>query len=102
MAAKMDTFFVSHGSPLLSIDESIPARGFFKLWKSQVLRAIPRTILVVSAHWQTSAPTVNVISGINDTIYDFYGFPKPMYKVLLLLLLLLYLFVCFWFENLIY
>ncbi|KAH7685234.1 Stizolobate synthase protein [Dioscorea alata] len=81
MAATMDTFFVSHGSPLLSIDDSIPARGFFKLWKSQVLRVIPKTILVVSAHWETYAPTVNVISGLNDTIYDFRGFPKPMYQL---------------------
>ncbi|KAM0946419.1 putative stizolobate synthase [Dioscorea sansibarensis] len=81
MAAKMDSFFVSHGSPMLSIDESIPARGFFKLWKSQVLQAIPRAILVISGHWETSAPTVNVISGPNDTIYDFYGFPKSMYKL---------------------
>lgn len=97
MAAKMDSFFVSHGSPMLSIDESVPARGFFKLWRSQVLQTIPRAILVVSAHWETSVPTVNVISGTNDTIYDFYGFPKCMYKVLLLL----YLFVCFRFENLI-
>lgn len=88
MAAKMDSFFVSHGSPMLSIDESVPARGFFKLWKSQVLQTIPRAILVISGHWDTSAPTVNVISGPNDTIYDFYGFPKSMYKVLLLLLLL--------------
>ncbi|XP_039121562.1 extradiol ring-cleavage dioxygenase-like [Dioscorea cayenensis subsp. rotundata] len=81
MAAKMDAFFVSHGSPTLSIDESVPARGFFKLWRSQVLQTIPRAILVVSAHWETSVPTVNVISGTNDTIYDFYGFPKSMYKL---------------------
>ncbi|KAJ0972133.1 hypothetical protein J5N97_020092 [Dioscorea zingiberensis] len=81
MARKMDTFFLSHGSPTLSIDESVPARAFFKQWKSQVLDTIPRAILMVSGHWETSVPTVNVISGPNDTIYDFYGFPKSMYKL---------------------
>ncbi|KAJ0972128.1 hypothetical protein J5N97_020087 [Dioscorea zingiberensis] len=81
MATKMDTFFLSHGYPTLSIDESIPAGGFFKMWKSQVLKTIPRAILMVSAHWEAFVPTVNVISGPNDTIYDFYGFPEPMYKL---------------------
>ncbi|KAH7685235.1 Extradiol aromatic ring-opening dioxygenase DODA-type protein [Dioscorea alata] len=81
MAAKLDTFFVSHGSPLLIIDDSIPAGGFFKLWKSQVLRVIPKTILVVSAHWETYVPTLSVISGLNDTIYDFHGYPEPLYQL---------------------
>nr|CAB3479014.1 unnamed protein product [Digitaria exilis] len=28
----MDTFFISHGSPTLSIDDSMPARHFLKSW----------------------------------------------------------------------
>ncbi|CAL9108050.1 unnamed protein product [Musa textilis] len=77
----METFFLSHGSPTLSIDESLPARPFLKSWRSKVLQAAPRAILVVSAHWETAFPTVNVIDGRNDTIHDFYGFPKPMYQL---------------------
>ncbi|XP_072992123.1 extradiol ring-cleavage dioxygenase-like [Typha latifolia] len=77
----MDTFFVSHGSPTLSIDDSIPARHFLQSWRSEVMQANPRAILVVSGHWETDVPTVTVTSGANDTIYDFYGFPRSMYKL---------------------
>ena len=79
----MDTFFLSHGSPTLSIDEAIPARHFFKSWLPARVAGDrpPRAILVVSGHWETATPAVNVIRGTNDTIHDFYGFPKPMYQV---------------------
>ncbi|WOL06403.1 extradiol ring-cleavage dioxygenase [Canna indica] len=78
----METFFLSHGSPTLSIDERLPARHFFQSWKSQVYpRDAPKAILMVSAHWDAADLAVNLIHGPNDTIYDFYGFPKPMYKL---------------------
>ncbi|KAJ1703673.1 hypothetical protein LUZ63_003452 [Rhynchospora breviuscula] len=79
------TFFVSHGSPTLSIDETLEARHFLKSWRSQVMPpgVRPKAILVVSGHWDTDTPEVNVIeaSSVNDTIYDFYGFPQPMYQL---------------------
>ncbi|XP_062159747.1 extradiol ring-cleavage dioxygenase-like [Alnus glutinosa] len=77
----MDTFYISHGSPTLSFDDSIPARHFLKSWKEKGLCQRPRAILVVSGHWDTPVPAVNVISGRNDTIHDFYGFPKHMYQM---------------------
>lgn len=80
MALK-DTFYISHGSPTLSIDESIPARKFLEKWKKDVFEQRPTSILIISGHWDTAVPTVNVIQTINDTIYDFYGFPRPMYQV---------------------
>ncbi|XP_078432745.1 catalytic LigB subunit of aromatic ring-opening dioxygenase family [Wolffia australiana] len=76
----MDTFFISHGSPMMSIDESVPARRFLQSWRSTVLSEPPKAILVISAHWDTAAPAVNAVVR-NDTIYDFYGFPKPMYQL---------------------
>jgi len=78
-----ETFYVSHGSPALAVDDSIPAWKFFTSWKER-FPTPPSAILVVSGHWDTHAPTVNVVDR-NDTIYDFYGFPKSMYKVCLLL-----------------
>lgn len=82
MALKLkDTFYISHGSPTLSIDESITARKFLQSWKKDVFQERPRAILVISGHWDTAVPTVNVIETTNDTIHDFYGFPKPMYQV---------------------
>ncbi|XP_004512627.1 extradiol ring-cleavage dioxygenase-like [Cicer arietinum] len=80
MALK-DTFYISHGSPTLSIDESIPARKFLEKWKKDVFEQRPTSILIISGHWDTAVPTVNVIQTINDTIYDFYGFPRPMYQL---------------------
>lgn len=35
---------------------------------------------MISGHWDTREPAVNVVD-LNDTIYDFYGFPDAMYKV---------------------
>lgn len=76
----MDTFFISHGSPTLSIDDSLPARHFLLSWQQKVFPRSPTAILVVSAHWETAEPTINVIQGRHSTIYDFYGFPDQMYK----------------------
>ncbi|KAJ4715094.1 4,5-dioxygenase-like protein [Melia azedarach] len=78
--ALMDTFFISHGSPTLSIDESLPARHFLQSWKEQGFSHQPNSILVISGHWETDVPTVNVVQQ-NDTIHDFYGFPQEMYKL---------------------
>ncbi|KAE8725411.1 4,5-DOPA dioxygenase extradiol [Hibiscus syriacus] len=75
-----DTFYISHGSPMLSIDESLPARHFLQSWKDKVFSLKPKSILVISGHWDTSFPAVNIVQR-NDTIYDFYGFPDPMYKL---------------------
>ncbi|KAK7314858.1 hypothetical protein VNO77_33386 [Canavalia gladiata] len=74
-----ETFYISHGSPTLAIDDSIPARKFLKSWK-ELFPTRPSSILVISGHWDTHVPMVNVVDQ-NDTIYDFYGFPKEMYKL---------------------
>ncbi|MED6148913.1 hypothetical protein PIB30_057530 [Stylosanthes scabra] len=80
MGLKMrETFYISHGSPELAIDESIPAWKFLKSWK-EVCPKRPSSILIVSGHWDTDVPTVNTVDH-NDTIYDFYGFPRAMYKL---------------------
>lgn len=66
---------------MLALDDSLPARHFLRSWKAQFVSEIPKAILVISAHWETSQPTVSCINGPNGTIYDFYGFPKPMYQL---------------------
>ncbi|CAI9753550.1 unnamed protein product [Fraxinus pennsylvanica] len=81
MGALKETFYISHGSPTLSIDDSLPARPFLLSFRQKVFPEKPNCILVISAHWETSEPSVNVINGPNETIHDFYGFPKPMYQL---------------------
>ncbi|KAJ4829304.1 hypothetical protein Tsubulata_001010 [Turnera subulata] len=77
----METFYLSHGSPTLSIDDHMPAWHFFRSWQQEVLREKkPTAILVVSAHWDSKHPSVNVVER-NETIHDFYNFPEPMYRL---------------------
>ncbi|KAI3863294.1 hypothetical protein MKX03_009651 [Papaver bracteatum] len=77
----MDTFFVSHGPPSMAIEESLPGRNFLKSWEdNNLVPQKPKSILLISAHWDTSEPSVNIIDGPNETIYDFYGFPSSLYQ----------------------
>nr|QED20604.1 4,5-dioxygenase-like protein [Fenestraria rhopalophylla subsp. aurantiaca] len=75
-----ETFYISHGTPRMSIDETIPARRFLEDWKEKVYSKRPRSILVITAHWETVVPTVNAIDH-SDLIYDFRGFPARMYQL---------------------
>ncbi|XP_047053250.1 extradiol ring-cleavage dioxygenase-like [Lolium rigidum] len=81
----MDTFFLSHGPPTMCVDETVPARSFLQSWLPAGMAGTqaPRAILIVSGHWETDIPTVNVVHGTNDTIYDYHGFsfPEAMYQV---------------------
>ncbi|KAM7270696.1 hypothetical protein ACFE04_029910 [Oxalis oulophora] len=72
-----ETFFLSHGSPTLSIDDSLPMRHFMKAWKHDSLLEKPNSILIISPHWDTSVPIVNVVNTTNETIYDFHDDDTP-------------------------
>jgi 4,5-DOPA dioxygenase extradiol len=71
------SMFLSHGAPTLPF-EDVPARTFLNGLAATMER--PRAILMISAHWETTVPTVNAVA-VNDTIHDFYGFPKPLYDL---------------------
>ena len=92
-----ETFFITHGNPLLITDELHPLHPFFKNWKERVYSKKPKAILVISAHWLTDHPVVNSVI-LNDTIYDYGGitYPAPLYQVFLNSLFLPYFsFLCF-------
>ncbi|KAL4357098.1 hypothetical protein AHAS_Ahas09G0152700 [Arachis hypogaea] len=72
MALK-ETFYISHGSPELEIEDSVPAWKFLKSWKECFL-IDPQPFL----WYLVSGTTVNVVDGHNDSIYYFYGFPMVM------------------------
>ncbi|KAL2334451.1 hypothetical protein Fmac_015664 [Flemingia macrophylla] len=74
-----ETFYVSHASPTLATDDTIPVWNFFTSWKDLFLLR-PSSILVISGHWDTAITTVNVVHQ-NDTIYDFDAAPESLYKV---------------------
>ena len=77
MTETLPTLFVSHGSPMLALDESA-AHHFLKGMSSAVPR--PRNILVVSAHWETDGPAVS-LAPAPETIHDFGGFPDALYEM---------------------
>jgi 4,5-DOPA dioxygenase extradiol len=69
--------FVSHGAPTLAIEDT-PATRFLKTLAREFEQ--PKAILVVSAHWETAAPTVNAVER-NETIHDFSGFARKLYHL---------------------
>jgi len=73
----LPSIFLSHGSPTLPFDD-VPAREFLRGLGAKLER--PKAILVASAHWETRAPALNAVTR-NETIHDFYGFPKPLYEL---------------------
>ena len=71
------SLFVSHGSPMLALTDT-PARRFLADLAAHLPQ--PSAIIVVSAHWESAAPTVNAVAR-NQTIYDFRGFPQALYEL---------------------
>ncbi len=55
-----------------------PARDFLRGLGALLPR--PRAILMASAHWETADPCLSAPAA-NETIHDFYGFPKPLYAL---------------------
>jgi 4,5-DOPA dioxygenase extradiol len=73
----LPSLFLSHGAPTLPLVDT-PARRFLVEFGRSLPR--PKAILMVSAHWDTERPAVNAVAW-NDTIHDFYGFPRPLYEL---------------------
>ena len=72
------TIFVSHGSPMLALQDS-PARRFLQGLGQSLAR--PKAIAVVSAHWETrGAPAVSLATQ-PETIHDFGGFPQALFDL---------------------
>jgi 4,5-DOPA dioxygenase extradiol len=68
--------FVGHGAPTLALDAE-KGRELFAFAESL---GKPESILVISAHWETRAPTIGAVVQ-RPLIYDFNGFPEALYRI---------------------
>lgn len=74
--ARMPVSFLGHGAPTLALD---PMKGAdFRRWGQRLPR--PSAILMVSAHWQDAPITLSATRPV-ELVYDFYGFPDPLYQL---------------------
>ena len=69
--------FVSHGAPDVALHHGATLACWEKLGQDLPR---PQAILVISAHWCTSTPTLSVASH-PSTIHDFGGFPRALYAM---------------------
>lgn len=74
---RMPVLFVGHGTPM----NAIRPNRFRSSWEALGRRLPrPRSILCVSAHWETRGTCVTATE-TPETIHDFYGFPKALSEV---------------------
>lgn len=82
MAKKLKALFLSHGGgPLPLLGDAAGHTEMLSCLRG-IAAAMPKpdAIVVVSAHWEESVPTIT--SGANPSlIYDYYGFPPESYAI---------------------
>ncbi|MET3130250.1 4,5-DOPA dioxygenase extradiol [Oxalobacteraceae bacterium GrIS 1.11] len=74
----LPTLFLSHGSPMLALQDS-PARRFLQSLAATL--PVPKAILMVSAHWQSSAGVAVSLASQPATMHDFGGFPQALFDI---------------------
>lgn len=74
----LPTIFISHGSPMLALQDS-PARRFLQGLGTSLPR--PKAIVVLSAHWETNGSPAVSLAAQPPTIHDFGGFPQALFDI---------------------
>lgn len=72
----MPALYLGHGAPPLLEDPEWA--GQLNGWAADLPK--PKSILIVSAHWQTAPMAISATRPV-PLVYDFYGFPQPYYDL---------------------
>ena len=75
--SRFPTLFLSHGSPMLAVQDSSAGR-FLDGLGSELPR--PAAVVVASAHFMAPHPSVGAAAQ-PETVHDFGGFPQPLYEI---------------------
>jgi 4,5-DOPA dioxygenase extradiol len=76
--ARLPALFVSHGSPMTALADDAYTHA---LEAFGATLPTPEAIVVVSAHWQAPWPVRVTVNARPPLIYDFGGFPPPLYRL---------------------
>ena len=72
---RMPVIFAAHGAPILLDDAAW--MGELAAWAQRM--PVPRSILIVSAHWEQRPTTIGATRTV-PLVHDFYGFPERYYQ----------------------
>ena len=75
---KMPALFIGHGSPMNAIEDNQYTRNWIEI-AGEFPK--PKAILAISAHWYTDGSRITD-EAHPKMVYDMYGFPDELYKVL--------------------
>ncbi len=84
---RMPTLFIPHGGGPCFFMDPPPAQPH--LWDAMAayLRGLaadlpepPKALLIISGHWETARPTLNVAAA-PPLLFDYYGFPEHTYQL---------------------
>jgi 4,5-DOPA dioxygenase extradiol len=73
---RFPTGFVGHGAPTNALDEY--RGGTWEAWAASLPK--PAAVLSISAHYEQAPPSLGATSTV-PLIYDFWGFPQPLYEI---------------------
>ena len=76
-AARLPALFISHGAPTLAIEQSATTSALARIGQNLPK---PRAIVIMSAHWMSSALEINS-NPKPKTWHDFSGFDAALYKI---------------------
>jgi 4,5-DOPA dioxygenase extradiol len=76
--ATAPALFVAHASPMLALERDGHAAALREFGKRL---SDPSAIAIVSAHWETPGPVRVTAAPQPPLIYDFGGFPRPLYEM---------------------